>query len=185
MSFAEVRTILTDPNYDRQRRLLHLQGQRGTGVEQGVAAGLAIRIGPAQCAISGLLALVAANAGLYALLGVASVVGVVGRRHPVEWVYSWWAVRSGRVPPPPNRAARRFGCFLGAASFFLAAFALVIGSAWLFWPFALILIALPAYVAVTNVCVPSLLFAILLGADRASCPSLPSALRSPAHLPPR
>ena len=99
MPFAEVRTILTDSTCDRQRRLLRHKGQRGAHVEQGIAAELAIRIGPAQCAISGLLTIMTTSPGLYAVLGVTSVVGVVCQRHPVEWVYTWRAVRNGRVPP--------------------------------------------------------------------------------------
>lgn len=181
----DARLILTDPTFDRNRRLLRLQGQRGPRLEQAVAAGWAIRLGPAQCAAFGALAILVADPGLYLALAFASTVGAATRYHPVEWLYSWWTVRQGRVSPPPNRAGRRFGCLLGAVCFFVAGVALAVDAGWLFWPNALLLVALPAYVAVTNLCVPSLILTLLLGSERAACPSLPAVVTRQVRSPDR
>jgi hypothetical protein len=100
----------------------------------------------------------------------------VTSHHPVEWAYVWWAKRHGRTPPPANRAPRRFACLLGALSFFSASGGLLLGAAGLFWFSALLLVVLPLFVAVTNICVPSALFTVLFGADRATRGSLQEAL---------
>lgn len=175
----EVRELLRDPRFDRNRRLLRLQGQRAGHLEQAVAAGWAMRLGPAQCAVFGAVALALAEPGVYLTLAAASIVGVVTAHHPVEWLYVWWARHRGLAAPPANQAPRRFACLVGAACFLLAAVGLVAGSALAFWPAALLLVVLPAFVAATNICVPSLLFTLVLGAERATCPSLPAALSHP------
>lgn len=177
MHTHEVRALLSDPRFDPNRRLLRLQGQRDAHLEQAVDTGWAMRLGPAQCAVFGAVALVLAEPDVYLVLAVASVVGVVTSHHPVEWLYVGWARRRGLTPPPANRAPRRFACLVGAACFLLAAIGLVSGSALAFWSAAGLLVALPAFVAATNICVPSLVFTVLLGAERATCPSLPAALR--------
>jgi hypothetical protein len=177
MYTADVRELLTDPHFDRNRRLLRLQGQRGQALEQAVAAGWAMRLGPAQCALLGAVALLVAESWLYLVLAVTSSLGVMTRHHPVEWVYVWWAPRHGRTPPPPNRAPRRFACLLGAITFLVAATGLAVDLPLIFWAAGGFLVVLPTVVATTNVCVPSLFFTLLVGADRATASSLRSALR--------
>jgi predicted small integral membrane protein len=176
VSVNDVRQILTDPRFDRNRRLLRLQGQRDSRLDQAVAAGWAMRLGPAQCALFGTIALLLSDPSVYLVLAAVSSVGVFTSHHPVEWAYVWWTRRQGRTPPPANRAPRRFACLLGAASFGLAAVGLVAGAAPLFWSAALLLVVLPAFVAVTNICVPSLVFTLMVGAERATCESLPASL---------
>lgn len=177
MSVNEVRLLLTDTSVDRNRRLLRLQGQRGTRLEQAVAAGWTMRLGPAQCALSSVVAVVLHEPSVFLTLGMASAVGVVTAHHPVEWLYVWWAGRHLRPAPPANRAPRRFACLLGAMCFLVAAGSLGSGTGWIYWPTALTLVGLPAFVATTNLCVPSLLFTLVLGSERATCESLPTSLR--------
>jgi hypothetical protein len=172
MSARDVRHILSDPRFNRNCRLLRLQGQRGQGLEHAVRTGLAVRLGPAQCAFFGALALVMADVRIYVVLAAVSAVGVFTKHHPVEWLYSWWRVNRDRVALVPNRAARRFGCLLGAVCFLAAGVALSVDAPWLFWPNAVLLVALPAFVALTNVCVPSLVFTLMFGAERAARESL-------------
>jgi hypothetical protein len=176
VSTDDVRQLLTDPGFDRNRRLLRIQGQRGVQLERAVAAGRTMRLGPAQCAISSAAAMVLLEPSVYLALGMASAVGVVTAHHPVEWLYVWWAGRHRRPTPPANRAPRRFACLLGAVCFLIAAVALAAGAGWIFWPTALTLVALPTFVAATNLCVPSLLFTLVVGAERATCDSLPAAV---------
>lgn len=177
MHVTDVRQLLTDPAFDRNRRLLRLQGQRDQALEQAVAAGWAMRLGPAQCALLSIIALGLAEPWVYLTLAALSSVGVVSSHHPVEWVYVWWAQRHGRTPPPPNRAPRRFACLLGATCFAVAGVGLATSTPWLFWPTALLLVGLPTFVATTNLCVPSLVFTLMLGEQRATAPSLGAAFR--------
>jgi hypothetical protein len=172
----DVQQLLTDPAFDRTRRLLRLQGQRGPMLEKAVASGWAMRLGPGQCAFFGTLAIAFGQPRAYVLLAALSSIGVLTSHHPVEWLYVWWARRHGRPSPPPNRAPRRFACLLGAGCFLVAGLALSTGTGWIFWPTALTLVALPTFVATTNVCLPSVLFTLVVGADRATCPSLWEAL---------
>jgi hypothetical protein len=143
-----------------------------------VAAGWAMRLGPAQCALFGTIALLLGDPSVFLVLGAVSSVGVFTSHHPVEWLYVWWARRYGHPTPPANRAPRRFACLLGAVCFLVAGVALSAGAGWIFWPTALLLVLLPMYVATTNICVPSLLFTLVFGAERATCESLPASLRS-------
>jgi Domain of unknown function (DUF4395) len=177
VSANEVRQLLADPSVDRNRRLLRLQGQRGVQVEQAVAAGWAIRLGPAQCAFFSAVAVALHEPRLFLALGMASAVGVVTAHHPVEWLYVWWAGRHRRPTPPANRAPRRFACLLGAVCFLVAAGSLASGAGWIYWPTVLTLVGLPTFVAATNLCVPSLLFTLVLGTERATCASLPASLK--------
>ncbi len=178
MHLSEARQILTDPAFDRTHRLLRLQGQRGPALDQAVASGWAMRLGPAQCAFFGTLAIAIDEPRVFLLLAGLSSIGVITSHHPVEWLYVSWARRYGHPSPPGNRAPRRFACLLGAACFLVAGVALSAGTGWIFWPTALLLVLLPMYVATTNICVPSLLFTLVLGAERATCESLPAALAS-------
>lgn len=172
MYFDEVRQILTDPAFTKTQRLLRLQGLRGADLTQGEAAGWAVRIGPAQCAASGLLALFVGSAPLYLTLSVLGIVGAFSRNHPVESLYTWWACRTGRVPLPTNRAARRSACLAGGVFFLGAAWGLAVGPAVIYWVAGVAMVLIPGFVTMTNLCAPSLVFTLLFGAERASSASL-------------
>jgi hypothetical protein len=172
MHTDDVRRILKDPRRARPERLLRLQGLRDEPLAQGLAAGWSVRLGPAACAVAGAVALVVASPVLYLAFAGLGIVGAVAPHHPVEMLSVVWARGTGRTPPPANRAARRSGCLAGAALFALAALGLTVGPAALYWAAGLVMVLLPAFVAATNVCVPSLVFTLFLGADRATCPTL-------------
>jgi hypothetical protein len=182
MYLDDVRQILTDPAFSKTQRLLRLQGLRGADLTQGEAAGWAVRLGPAQCAVFGLGALLLASAPLYLVLAVPALIGGFAPNHPLERGYSWWARRTGRVPLPANRAARRSACLAGGVFFLAAAWGLAIGPAHLFWVAGISMVLVPGFVTLTNLCAPSLVFTLLFGAERASSASLIAALGQRSRL---
>jgi Domain of unknown function (DUF4395) len=177
----DVRQILADPSRSRPVRLLRLQGLRGERLTQAVAAGWSIRIGPAACAAIGAVALIAASPLLYGIAAGLAGLGAVLPNHSIELAYVAWARRTGRTAPPPNRAGRRFGCLVASICFLLAGWGLSHDVAVLFWTFGSVMVAMPAFVAATNLCVPSLVFTAMFGTERATCPTLATAWsRTPA-----
>lgn len=165
--------LLTDPEHPASSRLLRLQGWRDADLAQALAAGWATRIGPAVCGALGLTIAVTGSAGLAAVAAVAALVGSVARNHPIELVYNRVAVGSGWVPLPPNRAAKRFACLLGGSLFTGSAVGFAVGAHGLALGCAVVMTAVPLFVAASGVCVPSLLFTLLWGVEAATAPTLP------------
>lgn len=171
----DVRQVLTDPAFTKTQRLLRLQGLRGADLAQGEAAGWAVRLGPAQCAAFGFVALLLASAPVYLVLAVPALFGGFAPNHPLERLYNRWGSHAGRVPLPANRAARRFACLAGGLFFLAAAGGLAIGPALIYWVAGISMVLVPGFVAITNLCAPSLVFTLLFGAERASSASLIAA----------
>ncbi|HEX9260470.1 MAG TPA: DUF4395 family protein, partial [Acidimicrobiales bacterium] len=166
MYFDDVKTILGDPGLPVPERLLRLQGWREAELDQAVAAGLAMRLGPAACTALGVAGLVTRSALLYVALAAASAVGVFARNHPVELLWVWWARRRSLAVPPCNRTGRRFACFVAATLFALAGLGAAAGLPVLLYVSGVAMVVVPLFVAVTNLCLPSLVLTVLIGADR-------------------
>jgi hypothetical protein len=175
MYLDDVRQILTDPAFTKTQRLLRLQGLRGADLAQGEAAGWAVRLGPAQCAVFGLVALLLASPHVYLVLAVPALIGGFTPNHPLERLYSRWARHTGRVPLPANRAARRSACLAGGVFFLAAAWGLAVGPAQLYWVAGISMVLVPGFVAMSDLCAPSLVFTLFFGAERASSASLDAA----------
>ena len=174
MHVDDVRRILIEANRPMPARLLRLQGWRGADLRCALGAGAAMRLGPAACAVQATLGLAVPSAALYAVFAAAALLGVVARNHPVELAWVWWARRSGRPVPPANRAGRRFACALGAVCFALAGLGVSAQLPAVTLTMGLLMVLIPGFVAATNLCVPSLVLTLLVGAERVSSRRLAS-----------
>lgn len=178
--FDEVRNLLSDRRFDWSTRLIRLQGWRGKDARQAIAAGWAHRLAPGVCAAGGLVGALLASPVVLGFFGATAVIGTFAANHPVEAVYNALAPRWGRTRMPSNRAAKRLGCLLGSVHLLGAAVAFAYGLSWLGFALALPLAGLAAIVAVTGLCIPSIVYTIPFGAEAATAPSLWG--RGPAEL---
>ena len=172
-NFADLKSLLIDTEFDRPARLLRLQGWRGNDLETAVRAGsYAHRIAPGTCAALAWVVAFTGSLPLALVTLLSAVIGVFAANHPLELVYNMIARRRGGNPIPSNRAGKRLGClmgviFFGAAS---AAFILDYTAAGQIIVGAMAVVA--TVVAVTNVCIPSIILTLTFGKTRAACPLL-------------
>ena len=168
-NIASLKAVLTDPEHDRSTNLLRLQGWRGDDLEASVgAASIAHRLGPAACGILSLAAAVTGSMAIVLITLATALVGVFARNHPFETIYNVVARRTGRQPLPANRAAKRLGCAVGSVFLAGAAVAWIIGFDTLATVLLVSLGSLALFVAATKICVPSMMFTLAFGVDRAT-----------------
>lgn len=167
--------LLRDPTLTWSQRRTRIQGWTGADAACADTVTGAQRIGPAVCAVGGLAGAALASPLLLGVFAVTALVGTFARNHPFEWVYNRIAADRGRLQMPPNRAAKRLGCAIGTVFLGGAAVAMVSGLTTLGVVLAVVLGLTAAFVAVTRICVPSLLFTVLWGADRAAAATLKAA----------
>lgn len=163
-----VAALLRDPRFDRPTRLMRLQGWRGDSLDDALAAGSAHRLAPGFCAAGASIVALSGSWSVSLVLALTAIVGVFARNHPVEAVYNAAARRSGRPPIPPNRAAKRLGCLLGTLLLGASTLALLLGAAGVGQVVAASFAAVAWVVMLTNVCVPSMIFVALFGAERST-----------------
>jgi hypothetical protein len=168
----DLRAVLGDTSLSRTERLTRLQGWRGEDAERAERAVVAQRIGPATCAVGALLGAVLQSPPLLGVLAATALVGALAPNHPFEMLYNRRATRRGGTALPPNRAAKRLGCAIGVVFLGGAAVAYAAGAAPLGLVLALVLASTAAFVAITGMCVPSMIFTILWGSERACAPNL-------------
>lgn len=181
MALQEVTSLLGDSSFTWSARRARLQGWRDRDAECAAAAALAQRIGPAVCAAGAFGGVLTASPVVLALFAATAVAGTFASNHPFEALYNRWAVGRGRPALPPNRAARRLGCAIGAVVLGAAAAAYALGATGLGSLLALVLGSTAAFVAVTGICVPSVLFTLVWGSERACAPSLFAAAATSAN----
>ena len=172
----ELQAILTDPDHDWLTRRQRLRGWRGADLDAAVAAHVGTRIGPATCAFGALVGAGIASPVLLGALAVLSAIGIIAPRHPVETVFAAVSRRRGWPVAPPNRAATRSGCVMGTVCLTVATVTIAAGAAGIGRAVAAGLGGLAAFVAATGICVPSMGFTLVFGAERATCPTLAAAL---------
>ena len=172
MALNEVTSLLTDRSLSWAQRLTRLQGWRGADAECAAAAPIAQRIGPAVCAVGAFLGAALGSPAVLAVFAGTALVGVVAPNHPVEVLYNRWASRQGRPVLPPNRAAKRLGCAIGVAFLGGAAIAYATGATTVGLTLAVVLGTTAAFVAITGICIPSMIFTALWGAERATASQL-------------
>ena len=170
--YRQLRALLADDRFDRSARLLRLQGWRGTELTCAIGAGHAHRLAPGFCAVGAATVAVAGWAWLAAVLALSALVGVFARNHPVEAVYNLGASRLGRSTIPRNKAAKRLGCAVGVLFLGGSTAALALGEAGIGRGLAGVFAAVAAFVTLTNICVPSLLFTAIWGSHRATADRL-------------
>jgi len=165
--WTELTALISEPSCDRTTNLLRLQGWRDDDLTAAAQMpAIAHRIGPAVC---GGLALAVAATGSGALLSITlatSIVGVFARNHPVETAYNTLATRFGRRPMPANRAAKRLGCAIGSLFLGAAGVAMWLGFTTVATVLSGALGSLALFVAVTGICVPSIISTLTFGASR-------------------
>jgi len=172
-NFASIKAVITDPGHDRRVNLLRLQGWRGDKLEDSArTAPFAHKLAPAACGILSLVAAVTGSMALVLVTLATALTGAVARNHPFETVYNAIARRTGGQTMPPNRAAKRTGCAVGSVFLAGAAIAWVVGLDILASVLLVSLGSLALFVAATGLCVPSMMFILVFGAERSTCPYL-------------
>ena len=178
---TELVHVMTDPRFDRRTRLARLQGWRGADLDQALQAGWALSLAPAVCGAGGLLGGFLQSPLVLGLLGVTAVIGVVAANQPFEVLYNAIARRIGRSEVPPNRAAKRLGCFLGSVHLIGATVAFELGATTLGLVLSLSLGGLATFVALSGICVPSMLYTLFFGAERATGSTLLGSRPAAVH----
>lgn len=140
--------------------------------ERADRAAAAQRLAPAMCAAGAAGGAVTESPLVLAAFAVTAFVGAVGPHHPFESVYNRWAGRRRRPTLPPNRAAKKLGCAIGAGLLAGAAGAYIVGAATLGFVLAAVLGATATFVALTAICIPSMIFTAVWGVERACRPNL-------------
>ena len=172
-NYCALKSVLTDPKYDRATRLLRLQGWRGDDLDAAVQAGvIGQRIGPVTCAALAWVVAITGSVPIAVIALISAIVGVLAPNHPSESIYNMIAHRFGGTSVPPNRAAKRLGCLIGTIFFLAASAALVLDYTTAGQIIAGVLAGVATFVAVTNVCIPSMIYTLLFGVRRAVGPSI-------------
>ncbi len=162
-------SMLTDDQYAWGERLARLQGWRGRDAAQAAAAQSAQRLAPALCAVGAIVGGALSSPEVLAFFAATAVIGAHADHHPFEVVYNATARRLSWPTLPANRAAHKLGCVLGITFLGGAALAFAAGAATVGLILAGIIGATGIFVAATGICVPSLVFTLLWGAERGSC----------------
>ncbi len=174
-NYRDLRSILTDDDFDRDMRLTRLQGFRGAEADKALRAGIGGRLAPALCGVGAIVAVALSSPLLLGILALSAVIGVFAANHPIETAYNVFARRRG-TEVPPNRAGRRLGCFIGALFLGGAAVAYTAGAPVFGAVLGLSLGVLAVFVAATNVCVPSIILTLLRGSNQTKLLALFPAL---------
>ncbi|MFT7650133.1 MAG: hypothetical protein ACI8Y4_004899 [Candidatus Poriferisodalaceae bacterium] len=167
-NYRQVSSILTDSNFDRDMRLVRLQGYRGDEAEQALRSSVGGRLAPAVCGIGAILGVILASPLVLGALALTAVIGVVADNHPIEELYNLFARRRNSTEVPANTAGRRLGCFIGAIMLGGATLAYASGLTTTGAALGLSLGLLAVFVAATNICVPSIIFTLIRGSERTS-----------------
>lgn len=178
MTTHELTALLGDPTLTWCQRRTRLQGWRGPEADQADAAAGAQRIAPAFCAVGATAGALMSSPLVLAATAATALAGMFAANHSFEWLYNRWAANRGRQQLPANRAAKRLGCAIGFLVLGGAAIAFSVGASTLGLVLALIMAGTATFVATTAICVPSMLFTVLWGAQRAAAPSLAAAART-------
>jgi hypothetical protein len=169
---AQLAEIFGNREVDWPTRLLLLQGWRGEELTQARRAGFAHRLAPAFCAAGAAVTALTASAWLAAALMATAIVGVFARNHPGETIYNWLTPRIGGTAIPRNKAAKRLGCAIGTLFLAGSFLAFVFGADSLGSVIAGTFAAIAALIAVTKICVPSMIFTLIWGTERATADRL-------------
>jgi hypothetical protein len=171
--------LLGDTSLTWSERRTRLQGWVGEDARCALANPVGQRVGPGVCAAGALLGIVTGSALVLGVFAATALLGAFAPNHPFEQLYNRMVSGAGRPSLPRNRAAKRLGCLLGAAFLGGAAVAYAAGAPRVGLALAAVLGLTAAFVAISGICVPSILFTLLWGANRATAPSLAAACRMP------
>lgn len=183
MRFRDLATVLGDSSLTWAERRTRLQGWRGPEAELADRARVAQRVGAVACAVGVAIGAALESPVLLAAVAATALVGAVAANHPFEVLYNRWARSRGGHVLPANRAAKRLGCAIGLVLLGGAAFAYAMGASTAGLVLASVLGGTAAFVAVTGICVPSIIFTVLWGLNRACEPSLVAAATAARRVP--
>jgi hypothetical protein len=172
MSRHDLATVLGDASLTWTERRTRLQGWQGPEAELADQALVAQRVGAAACAVGAAIGAALESPVVLAAVAATALVGAVAANHPFEVLYNRWARSRGGGVLPANRAAKRLGCAIGVVLLGGAAFAYAMGASTAGLVLAAVQSGAAAFVAVTGICVPSIIFTVLWGLNRARAPSL-------------
>ncbi len=164
--YRQLSSILTDDKFERNMRLVRLQGFRDDEAEQALRSGFGGRLGPAVCGIGAIVGVLLASPLLLGALALMAIIGVLAPNHPVEVLYNLLARYRNTTEVPANTAGRRLGCFIGVILLGGASLAYVTGSDTTGAVLGLTIGLVAVFVAATNICVPSIVFTLIRGAER-------------------
>jgi hypothetical protein len=167
MTVRDLTELFGDDTLSPVERRTRLQGWRGDDARRADAAVFAQRLAPAACAVGAFAGVALRSPVVLGLFAATALIGAVADNHPFESIYNAWAAHRGRPTLPANRAAKRLGCAIGLVFLGGSAVAYAAGATTLGLVLGIILGATAAFVAVTGWCVPSMLFTVLFGGERA------------------
>ena len=166
INYQDLNSILTDQSFERDMRLVRLQGFRGHEAEEALRSHVGGRLAPALCGAGAILGVALASPLLLGALALSAGIGTIAANHPIENVYNVMARRRGAAEVPVNRAGRRLGCFIGTIFLGGSALAYALGNTAVGAALGLSLGSLALFVAATNICVPSIIFTLVRGSER-------------------
>lgn len=177
----EVRTLLRDERFDRPTNLARLQGWRGEDLDAAARANAwAHRVGPLTCSLLAALTAVTGSTVLLAITLASALIGAFASNHPAETAYNRLMRRRGQIVLPRNRAAKRLGCAVGSLFLIGSWIALSAGATVLGTGLLVALAVLAGFVGMTGVCVPSMAFTLLFGAQAGTRSTLLPAVSQPS-----
>jgi hypothetical protein len=168
VTVRDVTSLLNDRSLTWARRRSLLQGWRGEEAACADAAPAAQRIAPAVCAVGAGIGLVLRSPAVLGLFAATALVGAIAPNHPFEMVYNRLGRSRGRPTLPANRAAKRLGCAIGTVFLGGSAAGYALGADAVGAVLAAVLGITAVFVAVTGICVPSIIYTVVWGIERAS-----------------
>lgn len=146
-----------------------LEVQGFTGIDGDVLAQveLWLRLSPALCTIGIAAGVVLRSPLILAALAATAMAGTVFPAHPFDFVYNCGIRRVTKTPAlPPNGPPRRFACAMAAV--FLSIIAGLFSAGYGIAAYVLggVLIAMGTIVSVGHLCIPSMMYHLLLRVPR-------------------
>jgi rhodanese-related sulfurtransferase len=144
---------------DAVRRRLETQGCVGVGDRALAEIQAGLRFTPALCAAGVAVGTVLASPIILAAIMVTAAIGAASPRHPFDVLYNHAVRRLVNKPAVPRNAPpRRFSC--GVAAVWLAGTAAAFPGGWnpIGYVLGAGLAGMAAFVAVTHICLPSLVY---------------------------
>lgn len=138
-----------------------LETQGYVGVGEGTLAGIqfGLRFSPALCAAGVAIGTVLASPIILAAMLATAALGAATPRHPFDLVYNYGVRRLlGKPAIPRNAPPRRFSCGVATVWLAVTASAFVVGWDAVGYVLGAGMAAMAAFVAVTHICLPSLVY---------------------------
>ena len=177
-TMTQLTEMMTRDDLDWDARLTRLQGWRGSDAEAADDAKWAQRLAALGCTTGALVGGVLQSPLILALFAATAVVGMFAPNHPFETIYNRTTRRTGAPALPANRAAKRLGCAMGTIMLGGSAILLLAGATTVGTVVAIAFGLTALFVATTGICVPSVMFTLIWGAQKGTAPTLGQAFQA-------